>query len=258
MSSHSNFKKEKCWSCEFFSGKREYKKGLLLGDSVNTDYKGKCSNKRSLKYNHEIDDESWCSKYQKWGVLQSALAVEQQKKESQRIANELKKEQQKVETSNSPSRPISSKERAEMHARWEEKERQEQLEKKQRAIAFQEAKINKIKKSPIVAGVVGTIITLFIFLLGWIPYWYFNRILTLIKEEILWHEKMGYSPNSSSVLFLYQEGLRAKEMRDSVICIPFIILGIGIAVTIAMVILFSKTKTKKLEAAYKELEELKK
>lgn len=114
MSSHSNFKKDKCWSCEYFSGKREYKKGTFLGDSIYTETKGKCSNNRSTNCNHEIFEDDWCSKYQKWGVLQSALAIEEQKKESQRILNELCEEQQAVETSSYSSRSITPQERAEI------------------------------------------------------------------------------------------------------------------------------------------------
>lgn len=50
MSTNSNFRKNKCWSCEFYSCKREYKKGIFFGDSVNCDNSGICSNKRSFNY----------------------------------------------------------------------------------------------------------------------------------------------------------------------------------------------------------------
>ena len=257
MSSHSNFKKDKCWSCEYFSGKREYKKGAFLGNSVYTDTKGKCSNNRTTNCNHEIFEDDWCSKYQKWGVLQSALVIEEQKKESQRILNELRKEQQAIETSSYSSRSITPQERAEMHARWEEQEKQEQAGRKQREVAAQQAKINKINRSPITAGIVGGIITLIAFLLGWIPYWYWDYHRAISKSNLETLFNLGHTMSEPYMQELYSEGLYAKEMRDSVIWIPFVILAVGIVSTIVVVILKNKTKLKRLIVTRKELEELK-
>lgn len=239
MSSHSNFKKDNCWSCEYFSGKREYKKGMFLGDSVCTDTKGKCSNNKSTNCNHEIFEDDWCSKYQKWSVLQSALAVEEQKKESQRILNELRKEQQAVETSVYSSQSITPQERAEMHARWEEQEKQEQAERKQREAAAQQAKINR---SPITAGIVGGIITLISFLSGWIPYWYWDYQRLICKSNLETMFSLGHTMSEPYMQELYKEGLHAKEMRDLVIWIPFVILAVGAVLTIAVIILKSKSK----------------
>lgn len=100
MSTNSNFKKDKCWSCEYFCGKRDYKRGVFLGDSVYTDGKGTCSNKRSDKYNREVYEDGWCSRYQKWGVLQSALVMEEQKREAQRLENEQRREMQRIQEEN--------------------------------------------------------------------------------------------------------------------------------------------------------------
>lgn len=243
MSSHSNFNKDKCWSCEYYSGKREYKKGAFLGDSVYTDTRGKCSNNRSTNCNHEIFEDDWCSKYQKWGVLQSALAIEEQKKESQRILNELRKEQQAVETSSYSSQSITPQERAEIHARWEEQERQKQAERKQRETAAQQAKINR---SPIIAGIVGGIITLFAFISGWIPYWYWDYQRSICKSNLETMYSLGHTMSEPYMQQLYSEGLHAKEMRDSAIWIPFVILAVGIVLTIIVVFLINKSKPKRL------------
>ena len=78
MSVHSNFQKDRCWSCEFFCGQRKYKNGIVFGDSVETEAKGTCSNQRSSYCGKAVRDNDWCGKYQKWGVLQSALALQQQ------------------------------------------------------------------------------------------------------------------------------------------------------------------------------------
>lgn len=156
------------------------------------------------------------------------------------------------------SKPLTEQERAELDARWEEYEKQEKIRAKQKAISTQQAKINKIEKSPIIAAIISGIISLIAFLLGWIPYWYFDRLLTTTREKILWYEKTGYDPNSDTIVFLYNQGLQAKQSRDSVLWIPFVILGIGIVATVTIVILVNKTKHKRLIKARKELEELKK
>ena len=89
MSTNSNFKQNKCWSCEFFSGKREYKKGWF-GDSVETDGGGICTNQSSFFHNNKkVREDDWCSCYQKWGVLQSAIAREEDK----RIQEQAEREQ---------------------------------------------------------------------------------------------------------------------------------------------------------------------
>ena len=78
MPVHSNFQKDRCGSGEFFSGQRKYKTGIVFGDSVETEEKGTCSNQRSSYCGKAVRDNDWCGKYQKWGVLQSALALQQQ------------------------------------------------------------------------------------------------------------------------------------------------------------------------------------
>ena len=80
MSYHSNFRQDKCWSCEFFSGQREYKHGLL-GNSVRTSDKGICKCDRSNQRDKPVYKHEWCSRYQKWGVLQSTLAQKQAEQE---------------------------------------------------------------------------------------------------------------------------------------------------------------------------------
>lgn len=100
MSINSNFKANKCWSCEYYSGKREYKKGAFLGDSVVTDGRGKCCCKRSPYNEKQVSDSGWCSKYQKWGRIESALALEEQKRESKRIENEQRVQARKIQEAN--------------------------------------------------------------------------------------------------------------------------------------------------------------
>lgn len=100
MSTNSNFKQNKCWSCEFFSGKREYKKGWF-GDSVETDDLGTCTNQKNyLHKNQKVLSSGWCSCYQKWGVLQSAIAMQEQKKAQEQAGREQRQAFERQEREN--------------------------------------------------------------------------------------------------------------------------------------------------------------
>ena len=254
MSVNSNFRKDKCWSCEFFSGKREFKRGIFFGDSVETDNRGKCTNKRSSEFNHEISDSNWCSKYQKWGVLQSALAMEQQKKETQRVMAELKKQQAKLGSSLSsePIRELTEEEKAEMAARREQRRIEEEQEKERQLVKQQENKINKVKRSPFVAGIVGGFISLLAFLLGWIPYWYWDNKRATALKQITELEELGHDVNEPIVQEIFKEGLHAKEMRNSISFLPYVLLIIGIIATVIAVVIVNQRKQDKLKELTKD------
>ena len=91
MASHSNLKQRNCWSCEYYVGKRKLCKSLL-GYSVDSDGKGTCSCKKSGKNGKEVSDSGFCSYYQSWGAVSSAVASIEQKKESDKIAKETERE----------------------------------------------------------------------------------------------------------------------------------------------------------------------
>ena len=196
MSVNSNFKKDKCWSCEYYCGKREYKRGVFLGDSVQTEGKGTCSNKRSDKNGREVNEDGWCSRYQKWGVLQSALAVEAQKKESQRIEAEQRREAERIQAENDRREREIERERRRLeeerkrleYERWynsltpeeraaedariaEEKrlqaERIEEARRKEEEHRAEQVRIAKIRKAKtrkglIIGGIIAAVVTIVI------------------------------------------------------------------------------------------------
>lgn len=90
----------------------------------------------------------------------------------------------------------------------------------------------KIRKAPVKALVIGVLLSLVVFLLGWIPYWAHNGSLKSIREQIEWYQKMGYDPSSEIVQEAYRKGLSVKASRDGCLCIPFILLGVAIIITI--------------------------
>ena len=104
MSYHSNFRQDKCWSCEFFSGQREYNHGLF-GDSVHTSDKGICKCDRSQHRDKPVYEHGWCSRYQKWGVLQSTLA-------QKHAEQEILEMQQRAQRTSPPVKAETAAERA--------------------------------------------------------------------------------------------------------------------------------------------------
>lgn len=208
----------------------------------------------SSEFNHDVDENRWCSKYQKWGVLQSALAIEEQKKETQRVMNELRRQEQESRMSlySEPERELTSAEKAEIERDRELRRIRAEQEEKERLKREKQAKINAIKRSPIVSGIVGGVSTLIAFLFGWIPYWYWDiqRKNAIFAIEQL--EELGHNPNEAIVQEFYQDGLHAKEMRNSVVWIPFVLLVVGIAIAVAVTIYVNKKKVARLKEAHKE------
>ena len=109
MSYHNNLKQDKCWSCEFFCGERIHKTGFL-GDSIQTSWQGTCSCNRSPHYNKQISESGCCSKYQKWGVIASALA----KKENDEFLRKQREERQRNEREKQEEQRRAEKERREL------------------------------------------------------------------------------------------------------------------------------------------------
>ncbi len=143
------------------------------------------------------------------------------------------------------SRPLTQKEKEENEAQRLLYEQEFKEKQKQKELANKELKIKRINRSPITAGIVGGIITLIAFLLGWIPYWYWDYQRSICKSNLETMLNLGHTMSEPYMQQLYTEGLHAKEMRDSVIWIPFVILAIGIVLTIVILTVKSKTKEKK-------------
>ena len=100
MSYHSNNNQNKCWSCDFFCGERKYKSGIFGVDSTETSSNGTCLCKRSTKYNKTVSENNWCSKYQKWGVLTSAIDKRKNEEILKKQRLEDEKNKREIEESN--------------------------------------------------------------------------------------------------------------------------------------------------------------
>lgn len=154
-------------------------------------------------------------------------------------------------------KPLSPQEREKLDKEILLSEQRFEEEKRQKAISAQKDKINLINKSPTIVGVISGILTSIAFLVGWIPYWYWDfrrESFRRIVEDLYAKDKTLEDPFAQE---MFLEGVHAKEMRNSVIWIPFVILSIGIVITIVVVILTNKSKPKRLVKAQEILNELK-
>ena len=128
----------------------------------------------------------------------------------------------------------------------------------------QERKLNDIKKKSkaykkahtfhIRATILSGILSLIAFLLGWIPHW-----IGLIKAAAsqtqldMWIE-LGHSETDETGQEFAANIVRYSSEARSVMWIPFVILGVGIVITILVFYLARKKTPKKIEIAKKELD----
>ncbi len=91
----SSIKQKRCWSCKYYCGSREYKKGMWLGSNFEVDEKGRCSRgKGNGKDGATI--YSWhCSYYERAGDVQSYISQEEAEKEIKRTQREAEYHQSK-------------------------------------------------------------------------------------------------------------------------------------------------------------------
>lgn len=108
--------------------------------------------------------------------------------------------------------------------------------------------IERIRKEPSISLVVGIILSLLIFLLGWIPYWANDTKLASIRSQIEWYQKMGYDPSSPIVQEAVRNGMATKAARDNSVIVPFILLGVAAVLTIIIFVYLKKHVYVKIRA----------
>ena len=91
MSTHSYFQKN-CWSCIFFSGRRDVKGGFY--GYVETSNWGICTNQKCFHANDEVSDGYSCSYYQQCGGL---IATQEQKRAKEQAEREQKRATEQAE-----------------------------------------------------------------------------------------------------------------------------------------------------------------
>lgn len=133
MGSHFNEREKRCWSCEFFSGQREIKSVIFLGDSILTSNKGVCICKKSSYYNRSVsDDDRSCSKYQRCGVVESIIV----KKQNEQIEREQEIQNERIQRQYQSQKEKEEREFKEKQKRIdrENKAEQERMQKERYAL----------------------------------------------------------------------------------------------------------------------------
>ena len=161
-----------------------------------------------------------------------------------------------------PRRELSPEERA---LRLEQLRQKEEIRKQKEKLKEIEVKAKAVKKSAVYhirMAVFASILSAVAFLLGWIPYW-INLMLVSSNKVMLqeWLD-LGHSESDEFAQECLINIDKYTKQTNSVLWIPFVIIGISIVTTIA-VFLLSKNKTqirvdkasKALKTAVKEHEE---
>lgn len=260
MGNHRNYKEEKCWSCAFFCGNRKESTGFILGNSVETSSSGKCSCSNSPQYNRNVfDDYGGCSRYQRWAGIDTLIAkqekekfLKEQRKENEYLLDEqrrqeesinrekeklererrrLKEERKRLEYERWYSSLSPEEQKAEDKRNEEERIHRERLEKEESRkfnILRINGEIHTLKVKPIKISIIGFLITLIPFLLGWFPYYAYSEEIE-VNEKFL-KESIDYADDPVYKMF-YDETIELKEQRACSIWIPITILFVGILIT---------------------------
>lgn len=293
MSSNFSLNKQKCWSCEYFCGKRQIKNGLLMGTSVQTDATGICGCKRGPKEGKKIGEDGWCSKYHRWGAIQSLLVAEQQKKQQQQSERQLQEqqrnfraEQEREQRRLSEERERLRKEREKLeHERYlaslspEERKRVEEEEarnrqatidhanaiatamkaKKQReeqqlAISANEKKLKSLRSKPLIAGIIAGAIGLGAFFFSWIPHW--SALFEKMQAEGMLRTwvYLGHSSTDKQGLEYQAQIDAASAKANGTLWIPFLFLALAAGAVVLTVLMLNKSKRRKEAIATLEKE----
>ena len=121
----------------------------------------------------------------------------------------------------------------------------------------QERYIKRLPNSWIKTVVIGVILSLVAFLIGWTPYWVFKGFENASRTSLNDWIELGHSENDSFALELKADAARYAETADSLIWIPFVALVIAIVLTILLVILYKNNIPRKTEEAEQKLQALK-
>lgn len=278
MGNHSNYKEEKCWSCAFFCGNRKESKSFLFGDCVETSSSGKCLCEKSSYYNKSVFDEYRCSSYQRWAGIdalifkqEKAKLLKEQKKESERIQREqdalrerewelnwqksAEERREKERAKREQFLDTLTKEEREAFLQHEKEETERKIKDdcKKTWISTINDEIQRKKRSPIKVAIIGTLVTLVLFLIGWFPYYLYSADIE-INEKFL-KDAMDYADDPVYQHY-YQQTQIDKAKQSECIWIPLTILFIGLLITGILCFLKCKKNKIEIEELKKELNEL--
>lgn len=156
-----------------------------------------------------------------------------------------------------PTRELTPEEREERRLRRIAEEAKLKRQRKERAIALKEKQIKKAQTSPIRNCILSGIISLVAFFFGWIPHWVGLAKAIVSRNALdMWIE-LGHSKTDSYGQELVADIERYSNEASSVLWIPFVILGIGIVISVIVYILSKKKVPQKVAKLEEELRKIK-
>lgn len=163
-----------------------------------------------------------------------------------------------VPSSNPTSiRELTPEEREERRLRRIAEEAELERQRKERTIALKEKQIGKAKKAPIRNAILSGILSLVAFFFGWIPHWVGLAKTNASKNALdMWIE-LGHSKTDSYGQELVADIERYSNEASSVLWIPFVILAIGIAISVLVFVLSKKKVPSKVAKLEEELRKIK-
>lgn len=160
-------------------------------------------------------------------------------------------------SSYTPTRELTPEEREERKLRRMAEEAELERQRREKAIETKEKQIRNANNSPIKNAILSGIISLVAFFFGWIPHWVGLAKTNASRNALdMWIE-LGHSKTDSYGRELVADIEKYSNEANSVLWIPFVILGIGIVVSIIVFILSKRKVPQKVAKLKEELNKLK-
>ena len=161
-------------------------------------------------------------------------------------------------SSSTTHRVLTDEERAEREAMRLAREIEYKNREKERKINDKQKEIKKIQSAPIKNGIIVSVLSLVGFLLGWIPHWVALAKAKASQNQLQMWIDLGHSKSDPFAKELIADIDKYTKQANSVIWIPFVLLLVGVVVTIIIIVKSKKNVPSKLSIARQELESLNK
>ena len=152
-----------------------------------------------------------------------------------------------------PERQLSP---AEREALLREMKQREEIRKQKRKLDDVEKKAKAYKKAKIFhiySAIISGVISLVAFLFGWIPHWANLFMAAASKSQLDAWIELGHSETDKTGQEFAENIAKYSAQANATIWIPFVVLGIGIAITVLVFFLAKKKTPIKTENAEKEM-----
>ena len=138
----------------------------------------------------------------------------------------------------------------------EQMRQREKIKKQKEKLLEVEMKAKAVKiavKYHTRASILSGILSLIAFLLGWIPYWINSFKALASKSQLdMWIE-LGHSESDATGAELASDISKYTKEANSIVWVPFVILAIGILVTIIVFIVCKNKTQSRVDKASEEL-----